>query len=440
MDKSILQKINILYVEDEDEVRSLTVKVLAQLVHNITEAVNGKDGLEIFQKHNDPKNQNEPFDIIVTDINMPKMDGLQMLAEISKIDNSVPSIITTAHNDADFLKQAINQRVRGYVNKPLNLHDLIDSIIIAVEPKFLKDELININKNLESQVEEKTLELRSILDSQNSMIAVYNDKKITIANQTLLNFYGIKTIEEFEDRYNSIEKTFIDGKNNFSENWIDEIQKLDSINNIVKIKNQEDEEKIFQVNIRSFIYNTVHYVVSFNDVTELKQYTYKLQYQATHDNLTKLYNRQRFNDDLNSEIKRVERYNHTLSLLMFDIDDFKMINDQFGHDVGDTVLISISDILRNSIRSTDIPARWGGEEFMVLLPETSIEACDKVAQNLRKNIESFKFEGVDRTVTVSIGIVEYKDRSTKDTLIKNVDIALYQAKHNGKNQVIKYEE
>jgi len=440
MDKSILKKINILYVEDEDEVRSLTTKVLSQLVHNITEAVNGKDGLEIFQQHNDPKNQYEPFDIIVTDINMPKMDGLQMLAEISKIDSSVPSIITTAHNDADFLKQAINQRVRGYVNKPLNLHDLIDSIIIAVEPKFLKDELVNINKNLESQVVEKTLELRSILDSQNSMIAVYNDKKIIIANQTLLNFYGIKTIEEFENRYKSIEKTFIDSENNFSENWIDEILQLDAINNIVKIKNQKDEEKIFQVNIRSFIFNTVHYVVSFNDITELTQYTYKLQYQATHDNLTKLYNRQKFNDDLDSEIKRVERYKHDLSLLMFDIDDFKMINDQFGHDIGDTVLISISDILRNAIRSTDIPARWGGEEFMVLLPETSIGSCNMVAENLRKNIENFKFEGVNRTITVSIGIVKYQDKFTKDTLIKNVDIALYQAKRNGKNQIIKYEE
>ena len=155
MNKDFLKDINVLYVEDEDAIRELTASFLSSFVHQIVEAKDGTEGLEVFSKHHNDEDL-EKFDLIITDINMPKMNGLEMLEEISKINHLIPSIVTTAHNDSAFLKQAINQRVRGYVSKPLNMHNLIDSIVLVSEPKYLRDKLEKLNKKLELEIEKKT--------------------------------------------------------------------------------------------------------------------------------------------------------------------------------------------------------------------------------------------------------------------------------------------
>lgn len=445
MNNDVLKRVNILYVEDEDEVRSLTTNILKSLVGNLVEACNGQEGLDIFKKHQSSEDESiKPFDLIITDINMPKMDGLTMLKHIHEIEDDLPSIITTAHNDADFLRESINQKVRGYVNKPLNLRDLIDNIVIAIEPKFLKDELISLNKNLESQIKEKTIELRSIIDSQQNLIAVIDGNKLTNINKTFLDFVGVNTKEEFEQKVSCICKLFTKGFSCEGEinhdNWIEKLAQLNDIKRVVHMINNNAQERTFQVSIKPFTYNTTHYVLSFTDITELKDYTNKLKFQATHDNLTKLFNRQKLNDVLVQEIARYDRYKREFSMIMFDIDDFKVINDTYGHDVGDEVLIGIAKIVTEHTRNTDVVARWGGEEFMILSPETNLHNCEAVAQNIRKQIKSYSFKGVDRPVTISIGITEYRDHLDKDKILKEADIALYKAKENGKDQVVKYEE
>lgn len=444
MNKSILKATNVLYVEDEEAVRSLTSNILGKFVNSLVEAKDGQEGLDLFTKHNIEENEYEPFHVVVTDISMPIMDGLEMIAKINTLDNNIPTIITTAHSDTGFLQNAIKQRVRGYVNKPLKLNELVDTILLAVEPLFLKNKLIESNKNLEAQVAEKTLELRSILDSQENLILVMNEDEISSVNKTLLDFIGVDNIDQFKEKYEHINKLFLPSEKYFSSmsnNWIDEMEQLDSMEKIVKMKCCNDNERIFQVNITSFFFETKHYVLSFTDITELKNYTYKLQYQATHDNLTKLFNRKKLNDELTKEIEREKRYKHEFSVIMFDIDNFKSINDTYGHDVGDIVLIDVSKITINSVRTTDIPSRWGGEEFMVILPETSISNAMITAENIRKNIESFKFKSLTNSVTVSLGVVQFdRDIDNKESILKKVDLALYDAKHSGKNKVVKYEK
>jgi diguanylate cyclase (GGDEF)-like protein len=450
IDKKFLKNINVLYVEDEDEVRELTCSFLSKFVKNVISAQNGKEGLAVFEKYHN--NKLESIDLVVTDIDMPKMNGLEMLEEISKIDHLIPSIVTTAHNDSSFLKQSINQRVRGYVTKPLNMHNLIDSILTVSEPKFLKDrleklnkKLKKLNKELELKVENKTYELKSILDAQDNLILVISGDSSFEVNQTLLDFFGYATMKEFSLNHKSISELFIKRDNYFtsntSETWTDEIMKLEDSKRVVRMKNSKDEEIIFRVNVKSFMFNTKHFVVSFTDITDLKNYTYELQYQATHDNLTKLFNRQKINDELEKEITRENRYKHGLSVLMLDIDNFKQVNDTYGHDVGDIVLKDISKIILDSIRSTDSAARWGGEEFLVLLPETLLEDSYKIAELIRKNIENYKNKVVPHKITVSIGTAQFKlDTDDVDSFIKNSDLAMYEAKKIGKNKVIKYEK
>ncbi|WP_419786166.1 diguanylate cyclase [Pseudodesulfovibrio sp.] len=166
----------------------------------------------------------------------------------------------------------------------------------------------------------------------------------------------------------------------------------------------------------------------------------EVKLRADRDGLTRIYNRHSFEERLVYEIKRRRRYNHDLSLLMFDLDHFKQVNDTYGHKAGDMVLRKVGEILTETFRTTDLPARYGGEEFVVLLPHTSENAAWKLAERVRGAIEStqFEYDGHVFTVTASIGVasVEAGALTKDDDLIVKADKALYEAKNNGRNMVV----
>jgi len=166
---------------------------------------------------------------------------------------------------------------------------------------------------------------------------------------------------------------------------------------------------------------------------ELDYLNKKLFQMAIRDNLTGLYNRYKFNEALSNEIKNFTRYKNPFCLMMFDIDFFKKINDTYGHDVGDKVLKEISKIATSIVRETDIVARWGGEEFVILCPRTDLKEGIDIAERLRKKIENYNF-GIKR-ITISVGVAEYNNETYKD-FIKKVDDNLYKAKKCGRNKVI----
>lgn len=163
---------------------------------------------------------------------------------------------------------------------------------------------------------------------------------------------------------------------------------------------------------------------------------------ATKDGLTKLYIHRHFYFLLESEIKRVQRYHHVLSLLMLDIDNFKQVNDTYGHLVGDMVLKEIATTIQKTIRHVDIPARYGGEEFTIILPETAALNAVVIAERLRKKISEIEVNVDNETIirpTVSIGISEYPNASEDiKELIDWADKALYVSKENGKNCIHLY--
>jgi len=169
---------------------------------------------------------------------------------------------------------------------------------------------------------------------------------------------------------------------------------------------------------------------------ELEHKLEEIRLLSVTDQLTGLYNRRKFLDMLHNEIKRVQRYNRPFAIIMLDIDHFKSVNDTYGHDVGDFVLRELSHIVRNTLRSSDTFARWGGEEFMILLPEITAEGASILAEKLRGIIETHDFSPV-RQLTSSFGVVNCTDESHCDVqyLTKSVDEALYQSKETGRNKV-----
>lgn len=152
------------------------------------------------------------------------------------------------------------------------------------------------------------------------------------------------------------------------------------------------------------------------------------------DSLTGAYNRRKFTDLLTSELQRKLRYSGRLTLIMFDIDHFKHINDEFGHAAGDAVLREMTRLVHGLIRANDVLVRWGGEEFMILLPQSGHKAAAVLAEKLRDAIEAYLFPGVPK-VTVSFGVSEYMTGDTLESLCARVDNALYRAKHEGRNRV-----
>ncbi len=164
--------------------------------------------------------------------------------------------------------------------------------------------------------------------------------------------------------------------------------------------------------------------------------------QSIRDGLTGAYNHRHFQESLQREVGRAERQGRTLSVLLLDIDDFKAVNDRYGHPVGDAILERIVAEIRSEVRGDmDLVARYGGEEFAVILPETPIEVAAEVAERIRRRIDERLFrppeaEDVIR-VTVSIGLAAYpNDASNKKELIERADAALYRAKRGGKNAVV----
>lgn len=170
------------------------------------------------------------------------------------------------------------------------------------------------------------------------------------------------------------------------------------------------------------------------DITKRVEAEEKIRSLAKTDGLTGINNRQEFNRLLDQEIERATRYGTPMALIMYDLDHFKRVNDHFGHDTGDDVLRKVAELTSQHIRGTDLHGRWGGEEFMVILPQSGLEAAREVAEKLRKAIASYCFDKVG-TVTASYGVVELNPQENAKALAQRVDEAMYRAKERGRNRV-----
>ena len=167
--------------------------------------------------------------------------------------------------------------------------------------------------------------------------------------------------------------------------------------------------------------------------------TKELEHAARTDALTGILNRGGLMDNLSAEIERATRYHHSLSILMVDLDHFKYVNDNYGHPVGDAVLTEAAVILSAACRTTDSLGRYGGEEFLFVLPDTNISKASELAERIRFQVEQHHFckdTTSELSLTCSIGVTSYQSKQSQSSLLKLVDDMLYDAKESGRNRVI----
>ncbi|MDX1598771.1 MAG: diguanylate cyclase [Marinobacter sp.] len=172
----------------------------------------------------------------------------------------------------------------------------------------------------------------------------------------------------------------------------------------------------------------------FGSALNRSQLLHSLTYQAVHDQLTGLYNRHKIESFMDQEVARCSRYGSTFSVIIFDLDNFKSINDRFGHNEGDAVLASVSVLVGKGIRESEIAGRWGGEEFLIILPETPLDSAVPVADRLRVSVESHRFS-IPEPVSISVGVAAFRPGDSPHELIQRADAALYSAKESGRNCV-----
>ncbi|MEA1989406.1 MAG: cache domain-containing protein [Pseudomonadota bacterium] len=171
----------------------------------------------------------------------------------------------------------------------------------------------------------------------------------------------------------------------------------------------------------------------------LEKVNQELQGLATTDSLTQISNRYALMNRLKEEIGRANRFNGDFVLIMFDIDFFKNVNDDYGHDVGDKVLQELSTLVFNEVRSVDLFGRLGGEEFLIIMPNTTVTAAHESAERIRQIIENHVFEN-ELKITISLGVANYRMDQKISSLMKMVDLALYQAKKSGRNKTVFYDK
>ena len=415
-----ISEISILYVEDDLGIRQALSTTLEMWAKKVYLAENGEKGLELFNKH-------KP-DIIISDVKMPKLNGIEMVKEIRKIDENIPIIFTTAHNESGFLHEAIELHVNHYILKPISIKDV---------KRHLEANAKSIL--FEKEQKKNQIMLQKIMDNDSDMLVVTDCNKVAFSNTIFKEFfsYDPKIIEnegksfcnEFINSNGFLNKSMLEDNETFSQ-LIDRTKESDRMISLYDYK--ENEPKAFYVNTSKI--ESDLYLYHFVDITQMAIEKKLLEKKAYFDKLTKIFSRTKFDDMLEYESKRSIRYETQLSLIICDIDYFKEVNDKYGHLVGDEVLKTITKEINKNIRDTDIFARWGGEEFVLLMPQTDLNSAKIVAEQLRSSLEKVSHKKVG-VVTCSFGITTFIPTDTLKKFLGRADDSLYQAKQNGRNRI-----
>jgi len=301
----------------------------------------------------------------------------------------------------------------------------------------------DVSQEKQQELNELTLKktLEDVLDYSGTLFLLSSGTELVHANKALLNFLGLGSVEELIERYHCMMDIFEEEKNYFSaKNPIVDCQNCNCIMKLLGkdilgvIRHaQSGQKRVMKLNVNRL--PNGYYIVAMTDVTEIEEEAKRFEYQANHDELTGAYNRSYLEFIYQRDLDDFILNDVPCSFILLDIDDFKQINDNYGHLSGDNVLISLSKSVSRKIRHNDTLVRWGGEEFLLLLPDTIIENAVTIAEMLRKEISQID-TGSDLSVTASFGVTQCREGDTKERLFARLDKALYSAKKSGKNCVM----
>ena len=415
-----LRSMHILVVEDDRFAREQLSLLLSRFAARLTTAADGAQGLETYKF--------ERPDIVVTDINMPRLDGLDMAQAIKAMDPNTPVILVTAHSDTRFFLRSIDIGIDGYVVKPIDADNLL--ALLAKEAKTLLDA---------RAAEDRAGMFRFILDINPNFILTLHAGEVDYINRTFLDFLGAPDLATLKLGQHAGRFLELDGRGFDAADlsWTALLGQHDNHTHqavFTPLPTGSDRARTYLVSSAGFP-ELGRTIITFTDITPLAEERRILRIRAATDALTGIANRAELAEALERECNRTSRHADNLCAIMFDIDHFKVVNDTYGHPAGDVVLTTLTHLVSRHVRDHDTFGRYGGEEFLLITPQTGIEAARQLAERLRSEIENHSFPAIGQ-VTCSFGVTANRPNDTPNSLIARADTALYDAKEAGRNCVV----
>ena len=431
-----------LVVDDDTAARTSLVKLLRRKWPDITEAGDGDEAISLIRQRR--------FDLVILDLKMPRKSGDQVLAFIKekKIDTTV--IVISGENSINKFAEAVRLGAYDIFRKPYSFDELEHSIHNALDKLRVEEEKAHIQKRLEHSEQLH----RYMVNNSPDLIYILNLKgEFTFVNNSVKRLLGFERSDMIGRHYSEFiadedklkaEYLFNERRRESrSKRTIELGLKCNTANSTKPFENSTCPIELNSMGIYAVDSGNPESVSTYQgtygvarDISMRKKAEKLITFQAYHDLLTRLPNRAMLLDRLDLAIKQAARTRQTLIVMFLDLDRFKLVNDSFGHVVGDQLLVEVADRLKHEIRTGDTLARLGGDEFMLLLPQpTSRQQAESVAQKLIASLrQPFLLRGKEVYINVSIGIAVYPDDSTDiNTLIKNADMAMYEVKSTGKN-------
>ncbi|MDD2933727.1 MAG: EAL domain-containing protein [Methylotenera sp.] len=299
---------------------------------------------------------------------------------------------------------------------------------------------ITNRKNIEQSLRDAESRYRSIFE--NAIEGIFQtspDGRYLMVNPALARMYGYSSPDELMGALNNIQRQLYVASGR-REEFVQTIESHQNVQNFESLVYKKDGDTIWISENARMVHDEagrlLYYEGTVEDISERKSYDTRLEHQATHDSLTGLPNRYMLNDRLQQCINFADRYKNKIAVAFLDLDQFKLINDSMGHEVGDQLLLTMSQRLSNCVREIDTVVRLGGDEFVILI--TNIDNVNDIALSMRRILTSVAepcvIDELDYLVTCSIGISIYPDDGVKpNALLKNADSAMYKAKKAGRN-------
>jgi len=390
----------ILLLEDDIALNKAIKKVLELDHHSVDTFLDGQELINALDAR---------YDLYILDINVPHISGLELLDMILLHDHQAKVIMISSNTDVQSLQTAYDLGCMDYLKKPFHIAELRAKINrLKKSRKHLSSKIALVEGETLAKKERRLLDL--LLDNLTQVVTyemiesyVYENKRMSMdALRALVRRLRAK-LEE-----------------NIIENIIDEGYMISFVpEHSLKVPETKVKKKLESLE---------------EENTLLKLEKEVLLKRSTTDPLTGLYNRAKIQEIFLYEQQQFMRYGDSLSVILMDLDDFKDVNDSYGHNIGDRYLKELANVLTEFFRSVDIVGRWGGEEFLILLPKTSLKDAKETALRLKETINNIDCPKIGLQ-TASFGLATLNEHDTLSTVVSRADEALFRAKAFGKNRV-----
>lgn len=416
---------SILHLETSTLFKTLLMEISAEISAKYFNTHSADEAMEFLK--------NEDISLILTAMELEEGNTADFIRSLNESQfRNIPVVVITGNDSLEARKKMYELGIVDFILKQSG-RDMIKQNLLS----YRKDDILT----------RKMKELSYVVLDDNRL-----DRKVI---ERIFSMHGILNVDYFED-----EAEFFRSQVRYDVHLIDLVLKNTSGDRVIQRLREKDEESVvitisgidnvktvsrmLSIGANDYIHKPFNYdlfiarlktnIRNYLLMQEIKVKTDLLLKMSVSDPLTGLYNRRFINERFNQESERFSRYGSAFSVIMFDIDCFKKINDEYGHQYGDVVIKKVSEVIRTSIRDVDIAGRFGGEEFLVILPETATKGAVDTAERIRTGVEKSKFDVRELKVTISAGVVEYDGTDIED-MVRKADVLLYDAKEAGRNCV-----